>query len=103
MRYFVASRRRLAQRYRLGLILGDLDGAFWAHEHRVTDRVGTVGGHRFRDHVAPVVVAELENLGGDQLALAVPPALGRVDPRDHEATVNVTGSEVRFPLEDIGM
>jgi hypothetical protein len=52
--------------------------------------------------VTPVVLAELEDVRGDQLALSVAAALGRVDPRDH-VVVNLTGSAVRFPLEDIGM
>jgi len=85
------------------LVLGDLDCALGAHEHRVARRVGARGRHQVDDHVAPVVVAELEDLRGDQLALAVPAALAGVDQRSHDGTENVTGSEVRFPFEDMGM
>src|SRR5579875_3033346 len=81
---------------------GDLDGALGTHEHGVADRVGALRRHHVRDHVPPVVVAQLVDLRGDQLALAVPAALAGVDPGDHDFAVNSTGSEVRLPLEDMG-
>lgn len=87
------------------LVFGDVDRPFGAHQHRVADGGGEPGWHLGDNHMPPVVVAEPEDLRGDQLALAVSPALGGVDPGDHwcPAVVNVTGSEVRFPFEDIGM